>query len=520
MFDSLSEKLSDAFRSLRGKSQISEENIEGALKNVRTALLEADVNFKVVKAFIQNVKEKALGEKVIRGVDPEQQFIKIIHDELTALMGGEEKPFEARGSVNNPTVILVVGLNGAGKTTFSGKLALFLRKNNHQNVLLVPADTYRPAAKDQLEIHAKNMGIALYQSDLTRSPREIAFSALQYAKNNSHTSIIIDTAGRLHVDETLMSELKDLKNAITGWSPEVILVADAMTGQEAVSVAETFHQAVGLTGVALSKMDSDARGGAALSIRYATGVPIRFMSVGEKMKDLETFHPDRLSQRILDMGDVLTLVEKAQEVIDEKESEKLLKNLEEKKYSIEDFLSQMNTMSKLGSISSLMKMIPGMGGLMRQMGDLSPAENEMTKMKVLIGSMTKNERKDYKLMKVPSRAQRVAKGSGHKVQDVKQFIEKFEMMRNMMFSMSGFMGGASDKGGAQGKKDLKMPNPMELMEQMMGGGGARGGHERKGFRTPPKSELKNLGQNPFGNFSGSDQGPGQKKKSPFGKKYF
>ncbi|MFP5459652.1 MAG: signal recognition particle protein, partial [Bacteriovoracia bacterium] len=307
MLDTLNEKFSDAFRSLRGKGKISEANIEETLKSVRTALLEADVNFKVVKDFIEKVKVEALGEKVLKGVEPGQQFVKIVHDQLTALMGDTHQ--ELNLNVQSPAVILVVGLNGAGKTTFSGKLALHLRSKLKKDPYLVPADNFRPAAKDQLLTHARNLSVDYFDSDLSMTPAQIAKAAIEEAKKLRKDVVIIDTAGRLQVDEELMGQLVDLKNSIN--AAEVLLVADAMTGQEAVNVAKVFHEKVHLTGVVLSKMDSDARGGAALSIRHATGVPLKFVSTGEKLKDLEPFHPDRLAKRILDMGDVLTLVEKA-----------------------------------------------------------------------------------------------------------------------------------------------------------------------------------------------------------------
>ncbi len=486
MFDTLSEKFADAFKVIQGKSKISESNIEDALKQVRTALLEADVNFKVVKSFVSAVKDKALGEKVISGVNPEEQFIKIVHDELANVMGGnhEEMSFDRESILP----ILVVGLNGQGKTTFSGKLSKFLKEKKKKDVLLVPADTFRPAAKKQLQVLAESLDIECFDSDLALGPDKIALEALKYAKENKKNIVIVDTAGRLHVDDELMSQLESVKKAIEGQKPEVLLVADAMTGQESVKVAKTFHNSVGLTGVVLSKMDSDARGGAALSIRHATGVPIRFISMGEKMKDLELFHPDRLAGRILDMGDVVTLVEKAEENIDEKEAEKMMKNLEKGQFSVDDFMKQMNMMSKLGSMGSLLKMIPGMGGVLRDVGDLSPAENEMSRMKVIISSMTKAERKNYKIIK-ESRIERIAKGSGNTVQSVKDFLAKFKQMEKMMTGMMGMfkggglpgMPGLPGMGGAEG-------NPMGL---------------QNGFRNPGKKKPKK-----------------GKKGNPWGKGYF
>jgi len=480
MLDTLNEKFSDAFRSLTGKAKISEDNIEETLKQVRTALLEADVNFKVVKEFIEKVKTEALGEKVLKGVKPGEQFVKIVHDQLTALMGDTHQ--ELNLSVPAPAVILIVGLNGAGKTTFTGKLALHLRGKSKKEVLMVPADNFRPAAKDQLMTHAKNLGIDAFDSDLSMRPREIALAAIEEAKKLRKDVVIIDTAGRLQVDEELMGQLVELRQAIN--AAEVLLVADAMTGQEAVNVAKVFHEKVTLTGVVLSKMDSDARGGAALSIRHATGVPIKFVSVGEKMKDLEPFHPDRLAKRILDMGDVLTLVEKAQDAINVDDMTGMMQNLEKGRFTISDFVRQMEAINRLGSMGSILKMIPGMGNMMRQMGDLSAAEGEMTKMRVMINSMTAKERENTKLLKQNSRIARIARGSGRPETDIRDFLMKFEQMEKMMVGMASMM-----KGGA-------MPN-------LPGMGPV------KGFRQAPKAEQ------PFG-----QQKSEGAKKSPFGKKYF
>lgn len=479
MFDSLSDKLSDAFRSLKGTNKISEENIEETLKGVKTALLEADVNFKVVREFVEKVKEQSLGEKVVKGVNPGQQFVKIMHDELARLMGGENEKL----NINRPGVnpVLIVGLNGAGKTTFAGKLALYLRHKNKKDVYLIPADNFRPAAKDQLITHAKNLGVDYFDSDLTQSSVEIVKNGMAEAKRLGKDVAIIDTAGRLQVDEELMNQLVDVRKALQ--DPEVLIVADAMTGQEAVNVAKVFHEKVGLTGAVLSKMDSDARGGAALSIRYVTGVPVKFMSVGEKMKDLDAFHPDRLAKRILDMGDVLSLVEKAEEAINKDDAESIMKNLEKGRFTINDFVKQMETINRLGSFSSILKMIPGMGGMMRQMGDMSAAEDEMKRMRVIINSMTKQERENVDLIN-GSRRERIAKGCGRPEKEVSDFIEKFNQMKEMMVGMMSMM-----KGG--GLPNIPGMGPV------------------KGFRQAPKNPGL-LGQ-------------GQKKpkaKNPFGKKYF
>lgn len=481
MFDNLSEKFSDAFRSLRGKNKISEENVEETLKAVKTALLEADVNFKVVKEFVEKVKNEALGEKVLKGVEPGQQFVKIMHDELANLMGGENSELDLKRPPVIP--ILIVGLNGAGKTTFAGKLALYLRNKNKKDVYLIPADNFRPAAKDQLITHAKNLGVDYFDSDLSMKPVDIVRAGLEQAKKLHKEVAIIDTAGRLQVDEELMSQLVDVRKSLN--NPEVLMVADAMTGQEAVNVSKVFHEKVGLTGVVLSKMDSDARGGAALSIRYVTGVPIKFISVGEKMKDLDPFHPDRLAKRILDMGDVLSLVEKAEEAINQDEAMGMMANLEKGKFTINDFVKQMETINRLGSFGSILKMIPGMGGALRQIGDLSPAENEMKKMRVLINSMTKQERENVDLIDA-SRRRRIAAGSGRTVQEVNQFIERFGQMRQMMVGMMGMM-----KGG--GLPNIPGMGPV------------------KGFRQAQKQQNQQM----FG-----QQEKKNRPKSPFGKKYF
>lgn len=480
MFDTLSEKFSDAFKNLKGQGKITEANIESTIKEVKKALLEADVNFKVVKELVANIKEKALGEKVLRGVDPEQQFIKIVQDELAQVMGqaNEEIDFDKQ----KLNVVLVVGLNGQGKTTFSGKLSKHLKGKKNKNVLLVPADTFRPAAKDQLQTLAKSVEVECFDSDLSQHPKDIAKNAVAYAKENGLDTVIIDTAGRLHVDTELMGQIREVREALEGLSPEVLLVADAMTGQEAVNVAKSFHETVGLTGVVLSKMDSDARGGAALSIRHVSGVPIRYISTGEKMKDLELFHPDRLAGRILDMGDVVSLVEKAEENIDQAEAENMMKNLEKGKFTVDDFMKQMNMLQNLGSMSSLLKMIPGMGGMLRQIGDLSPAENEMKRMKVIISSMTKEERQNYKIVK-ESRLKRIARGSGNSEQAVKDFIAKFKQMEKMMGTLAPMMKGGGMPGmpGMPGMGQGGMPQGLPGMGKKRKKGPKKGGPWGGGF---------------------------------------
>ncbi|MBI2520946.1 MAG: signal recognition particle protein [Bdellovibrio sp.] len=486
MFDFLNEKFSDAFKAIAGKSKISESNIEETLGEVKNALLLADVNFKVVKDFIAKVKEKALGEKVIRGVNPGEQFVKIVHDELVQIMGTQNTEL-AFGEEKKPLVVLVVGLNGQGKTTFSAKLALYLKERKNKKVWLIPADTYRPAAKDQLKVLADSAQVFCYDSDLSQTPANVARAGVDKAlqtireSNENIDVIIIDTAGRLHVDQELMQELKDVKETVGRYQSQIslesLLVADAMTGQEAVNVAKSFHDAIGLTGAVLTKMDSDAKGGAALSIRTMTGIPLRFVSTGEKLKDLELFHPDRMAKRILDMGDVVTLVEKAQNEINEDEATSMMKNLEKGKFTIEDFLKQMEMMSRLGSMGSILKMLPGMGGMLRQVGDLSPAENEIKRIKVMIQSMTKSERSNYKIIN-DSRIGRIARGSGTKLEQVKDFLQKFKQMEKMMGQMMGMM-----KGGMAG---------LAGMGGLPGMPGT-GGKERK------KKDPASRGKGPWGN---------------------
>ncbi len=508
MFDQLSEKFTNAFKVIQGKNKISEENIEETLKQIRTALLESDVNFKVVKDFVNSVKEKAIGEKVLQGVSPGEQFVKIVYDELAKIMGEkhEEMNFNRTSSSAGGPVfpVLVVGLNGAGKTTFSAKLAFHLTHKLKKKVLLVPADTFRPAAKDQLQTLAKSSGLNFYDSDLSLGPEVIAKKAMAEAKNLGMDVVIIDTAGRLHVDTDLMDQIKNVKLSIKEFLPEVLMVSDVMTGQEAVNVSKAFNEAVGLTGLVLSKMDSDAKGGAALSIRYVTGVPIRYISLGEKVKDLELFHPDRLAQRILDMGDVLTLVEKAQEVIDQKEAEKQMKRMEKGQFTLKDFLSQMEMFSKLGSMEGILKMIPGMGGMVRQLGDLSMAENEMKKIKVIISSMTNEERENHQLLNSgkskssASRINRISKGSGTTPADVNAFITKFNQMQKMMGPMMQMMKGG---GGGLGS----------LLGGLGGGFPGMGGMDdnagpQNGFRQSPGQSGKNKIKG--------------KKGSPYGRRFF
>jgi len=479
MFDNLSEKFSDAFKNISGKGKISESNIEDSIKIIKTALLEADVNFKVVKSFIAGVKEKAIGEKVISGVNPEEQFTKIVHDELCEVMGKANEEIDL--DRNSIVPVLVVGLNGQGKTTFTGKLALHLTEKKKKKVLVVPADTFRPAAKDQLITLSKSINVEYFDSDLSMHPKDIALNAMAFAKESNFDVVIIDTAGRLHVDEELMGQIVEVKESLNSFNPEVLMVADAMTGQEAVNVSKTFHDKVTLTGIVLSKMDSDAKGGAALSIRHVTGVPIKYVSVGEKMQDLELFHPDRLAGRILDMGDIVSLVEKAEEAIDEKEAENMMKRLEKGLFTVDDFMKQMDMMKNLGSMSSILKMIPGMGGMLRQVGDLSPAEDEMKNIRVIINSMTKAERHNYKLLN-DSRVKRIANGSGRGESAVREFIKKFKQMESMMGGMMGMFKGGTPSLSGMGPGGA-MPSLPAGMDNPFGGG---------------KKKKKGKGKGPWG----------------------
>lgn len=427
MFEKLSDRMTDSLRKLSGKSKISEANVEEAIKEVRMSLLEADVNFKVVKSFIDNVKAKALGEKVIKGVDPGQQFTKIVHDELVDLLGNEAVGLEL--AKQQPTVIFLVGLQGVGKTTTAAKLSLHIRKKLEKKPALVPVDVYRPAAIEQLKTLGREIDVPVFDSDPKMKPKKILKLAQKWAKQEEADVVIVDTAGRLQMDQELMKELTDLKKL---WGPqEVLLVADAMLGQQSVEVAQGFHNEVGLTGLILTKVDGDARGGAALSIRETIGIPIKFLGVGEKQKDLEIFHPDRLASRILDMGDVVTLVEKAQEVIDEDEAKRAADRMMKGEFTADDFLKQIRQMKKLGSMESIMGMLPGMGGMMKQMKNMTPPDEEIKKIEAIICSMTMEERHDCRIIQ-GSRKVRIAKGSGTRVQDINKFVKQFEEAKKMM----------------------------------------------------------------------------------------
>jgi signal recognition particle subunit SRP54 len=451
IFDSLSDKLLGSLKKLRGQSRITEENIQDVIKEIRMSLLEADVNFKVVKTFIDHVKEKALGQNVLGGVNPGQQFVKIVNDELISVLGGNTEELITRGS---PGVIFLVGLQGAGKTTTAAKLAKHIRQKYSKKPGLIPADVYRPAAIDQLKTLGKQNDIPVFDSKPTQKPEEILEQAKKWAADNMIEVVIVDTAGRLQIDEELMGELGRLKQI---WEPkEVLLVADAMLGQQSVNVAEGFHQRLGLTGLVLTKVDGDARGGAALSIRQATGVPIKFLGIGEKSDALEVFHPDRLASRILDMGDVLSLVERAQDVIDEKTARETAQKIKKNSFTVEDFLKQLQMMKKMGGMESILGMLPGMGGMMKQMKDMAPPDKELKRIEAIIQSMTSKERLDHKILN-GSRRLRIANGSGVDVSAVNKFIKQFEQSQKMMQQMMKMGMGGGGRGGGGGLGGMKFP---------------------------------------------------------------
>lgn len=426
MFENLSDKIMASLKKVRGQNKITESNIEDVIKEIRLSLLEADVNFKVVKTFIDRVKAKALGAEVLENVNPGQMFVKIVHDELVNVLGGGAVDINVR---ENPSVIFLVGLQGAGKTTSAAKLSLYVRQKLGKKPGLVPADIYRPAAIEQLQTLGRQNNIPTFPTQAGMKPEEILEKSKQWARDNMVDVVIVDTAGRLQIDDELMSELGRLREI---WTPqEILLVADAMLGQQSVNVAEGFHKRLTLTGLILTKVDGDARGGAALSIREVTGIPIKFLGIGEKVSALEVFHPDRLAGRILDMGDVLSLVEKAQEVIDEKSARDSAKKIMKNEFTLEDFLTQIQQLKKMGGFESILKFLPGMGELSKQLKNMTPPDAEMKKIEAIIRSMTQQERHNHKILNA-SRRQRIAKGSGTQVQDVNKLVKQFEDAKKMM----------------------------------------------------------------------------------------
>lgn len=448
MLDNLGSRFQEIFKKVRGHGKLSESNIKDALKEVKMSLLEADVNYKVVKDFTAKIQEKAIGTDVLKGINPGQQFIKIVNDELVELLGGTNARLTK--GVRNPTVLMLAGLQGAGKTTFAAKLGNYLKKQG-EKVLMVGADVYRPAAIKQLQVLGEQTGIEVYSEENHQDAVEICERGLAKAKELGSTYMIIDTAGRLHIDEKLMDELKEIKRLTR--PQEILLVVDAMIGQDAVNLAESFNNVLNIDGVVLTKLDGDTRGGAALSIKAVVGKPIKFVGVGEKIDDIELFHPERLVSRILGMGDVVSLVEKAQSAIDEEDAKSLEEKIRTQKFDLDDFLKQLQNIKKLGSLGSILKMIPGMG----QIGDLAPAEKEMKKVEAIIQSMTKEERKKPEILKA-SRKQRIAKGSGTEVADINRLLKQFEQMKAMMKMFSGGkIPSLPSFGGFKGGKGGKFP---------------------------------------------------------------
>ena len=435
MFDNLSEKLDAAFKRLKGHGTLTEKNISDGLREVRMALLEADVHFKVVKQFIADTKERSLGQEVMTSLTPGQQVVKIVSDELTRLMGGSNEQLNLAGP--HPVPVMLVGLQGSGKTTTAAKLAIHLRKKGRKPYL-VPADVYRPAAIDQLQKLASQIDMPVYASSTDMKPVDIGRQARVEAQKNGCDTIIVDTAGRLHIDNTLMDELRQLKAALN--PADTLLVADAMTGQDAVTMAKAFDDALDIGGVVLTKTDGDARGGAALSIKSITNKPIKFIGVGEKLSDLESFHPDRMASRILGMGDVMTMIEKAQDVVDAKQAAALEKKLRKNQFTLEDFRDQMRQVRKMGSLTDILGMIPGMGQA-KQMKNFDVDERELVRIEAIIDSMTPQERRQYGMIN-GSRRTRIAKGSGTTVQDVNRLLKNYTQVMKMMkkFSKGGMRG--------------------------------------------------------------------------------
>ena len=425
MFNNLSDRLNAVFKKLKGHGKLSEKNIEEGLKEVRMALLEGDVHYKVVKKFISDIKKRALGQEVMASLTPGQQVVKIVNDELTELMGGRLEDLNLSGPV--PVSVMLVGLQGSGKTTTAGKLAVFLRKKG-KKPYLVPADVYRPAAIDQLSKLGQQLSVPVFPSSLEMDPVQICQEARTEAHRTGCDTLLIDTAGRLHIDEALMDELSRIKDAVK--PADILLVADAMTGQDAVNIAKSFNKTLDIGGVVLSKMDGDARGGAALSIKSITDKPIKFIGVGEKLSDLEPFHPDRMASRILGMGDVLTMIEKAEAVVDEKKALELEKKLRKNEFTLEDFRDQMVQIRKMGSMSELVNMIPGMGQ-MKQLKNLEVDEKEFVRIEAIINSMTPLERRRHTLIK-GSRRKRIANGSGTSVQDINKLLKNYIQIMKMV----------------------------------------------------------------------------------------
>ena len=449
-FDSLTDKLQNVFKNLRSKGRLTEEDVKAALKEVKMALLEADVNFKVVKNFVKSVQERAIGQDVMSGLNPGQMVIKIVNEELVNLMGSETTEIQLQpGSAT--TVIMMAGLQGAGKTTTTAKLAGKFKLKG-KKPLLVACDVYRPAAIKQLQINGEKQGVEVFSMGDKIKPADIAKAAMEHAAKNHNNLVILDTAGRLHVDEDMMAELQEIKEAVT--VHQTILVVDAMTGQDAVNVAKSFNEKIGIDGVIVTKLDGDTRGGAALSIKAVTGRPILYVGMGEKLSDLEQFYPDRMASRILGMGDVMSLIEKAQAEMDEDKARKVTEKLKKNQFDYEDYLDSMSQMKKLGGLSGVMDMMPGLGGLgMKKMPEIDSEEGEkrMARMEAMILSMTPEERQNPDLL-TPSRKHRIAKGAGVDIAEVNRMVKQFNETRKMMKKLPGLMGG---RGGKKGK--FKLP---------------------------------------------------------------
>jgi len=443
MFQSLSERLESAFKNIKGQARITDLNIANTVKDIRRALVDADVNYKIAKEFTDKVKEKAMGTKVLLSVNPGQQMTKIVQDELTELMGGQESEFVING---NPAVILIAGLQGSGKTTFSGKLANYLKTKKGKSPLLVAADIYRPAAMDQLEVLGGQIGVDVYCERENKNAVEIAQNAIKEARSKNKNVVIIDTAGRLAVDEVMMNEVANIKSAVS--PQEILFVVDSMTGQDAVNTAAAFNEKLDFSGVVLTKLDGDTRGGAALSIRYTVNKPIKFSSSGEKMDTLDVFYPDRMAQRILGMGDIVSLVERAQAQFDAAEAEKLEKKIRKNQFDFEDFKTQLQQIKKMGNLKDLMSMIPGVG---KQIKDLDINDDAFKGIEAMINSMTLQERRNPDIIN-QSRKNRIAKGSGKDIAELNQFLKQFEQMKSMMKMMNKMpMGRMPGMGNLMGK---------------------------------------------------------------------
>lgn len=465
MFESLSDKLKKTLKNLRGQGKLTPEHVDAALREIRMALLEADVNYKVAKDFVESVRAKAEGQEVWQGLNPHEQVVKIVYDELVALMGGTSSRLVF--TRQTPNVVMIVGLQGSGKTTSTGKISRWLRDNQERKPLLVSVDVYRPAAREQLRVVGGAVGVPVFQDKETNDPLTLVRGAMKHAQEMGFDTLMIDTAGRLHIDDELMSELEQIKAETR--PIEVLFVADAMTGQDAVRSAEVFHERVGITGVVLTKMDGDARGGAALSIKQVIGQPVKFVGVGEKYDAIEPFYPDRVAQRILGMGDVLTLIEEVQGKIDEQEAQAQLMKMTRNQFTLEDFRSQLGQFKKLGSMSKLMKMLPEQmtGGLSLSEEQSAEVDHQMKRTEAIIDSMTRAERNDHKLLDA-SRKTRIAGGSGTTISEVNQLLRQYEQMRKMMAQMN--------KGGLFGGLGRKMVGGLAGgLGGMMGGSNGIGG---------------------------------------------